>query len=114
MTGLTEELARFRESSDRLAGRVLRSTRLLAALTAVLLLRTVILICLTVVLVQRTVASPTTTSPSPSHQSIDFSREPNCAIYACAFPRECIHFSLGAAGGLLRAPTSRPSLLIRS
>jgi hypothetical protein len=69
MTGLTGELVRFRESSDRLAGRVLWWTRALAALTAVLLLGTVILVWMTVVLVQRTAVGPGTTSPAPSHAS---------------------------------------------
>lgn len=54
MTRLTDELVRFRTSSDTLAGRVVRRSRALGWLTAVLLVGTGILIYLTVVLVQRT------------------------------------------------------------
>jgi hypothetical protein len=58
MTQLTHELKTFRASSDTLAGRVVWWSRALAGLTAVLLLGTIILIVLTVVLVQRTGTSP--------------------------------------------------------
>lgn len=57
ITGLTGELVKFRTSSDTLAGRVLWWTRVLAVLTAVLLVATSMLIWLTVVLVQRTPAA---------------------------------------------------------
>ena len=69
MTGLTGELVKFRTSSDKLAGLVLRWTRVLAGLTVVLLLGTGVLIWLTVVLVQRTAAGPAATTHPAAHAS---------------------------------------------
>src|SRR5207302_1153076 len=69
MTRLTDELINFRKSSDNLAGRVVRWSRELAALTAALLAGTAVLIWLTIVLVQRTPPNPTESTPSPTHTS---------------------------------------------
>ena len=77
--GLTEELVEFRASSDRLAGRVLWWTRVLAGLTVALFLGTAVLIWLTVVLVQRTAPSPVASTPSPAHASPSISHASQAA-----------------------------------
>ena len=69
MTELTNELKTLRTSSDTLSRRVVWWSRVLAVLTAVLLLGTIILIILTVVLVQRTGTSPTGSTPSSTPTS---------------------------------------------
>jgi len=77
--GLTGELVEFRTSSDRLAGRVLWWTRVLAGLTVALFLGTAVLIWLTVVLVQRTAPSPVASTPSPAHASPSISHASQAA-----------------------------------
>lgn len=69
MTELTNELTKFRTSSDRLAERILWWSRAVAALTIVLVIGTGMLIYLTMVLVQRTPSNPAVSTPPASHAS---------------------------------------------